>query len=64
MLLKHIADMKAKADSMAAERLGRGPDAPESPEELKIQEKFERLLIASFKYMGVAELKQVRSTAN
>ena len=56
MLLDWIARMKATADANAAQR---GPEEPESPEELQLQEKLERLLIASFKYMGVTELKQV-----
>lgn len=60
MLLKWIADMKERADSKAAQR---GPDEPETPEELQLQEKLERLLIASFKYMGVTELKQVCAAA-
>jgi hypothetical protein len=60
MLLKWIADLKDKADIKAAQR---GPDEPETPEELQLQEKLERLLIASFKYMGVTELKQVHTAA-
>jgi hypothetical protein len=56
MLLDWIARMKATADAKAAQR---GPEEPESPEEVQLQEKLERLLIASFKYMGVTELKQV-----
>lgn len=58
MLLEWIARMRATADAKAAQR---GPDEPESAEELTLQEKLERLLIASFKYMGVTELKQVHA---
>jgi hypothetical protein len=56
MLLDWIARMRSTADAKAGQR---GPDEPESAEELMLQEKLERLLIASFKYMGVTELKQV-----
>jgi predicted RNA-binding protein Jag len=38
-------------------------DAPESREEIELQEKLERLLNASFKYMGVRELQQVRCSS-
>lgn len=56
MLLKWIAEVKASCEKRASER---GLDEPETQEELILQEKLERLLIASFKYMGVTELKQV-----
>eukprot|EP00879_Flechtneria_rotunda_P023113 GHRR01024433.1.p1 GENE.GHRR01024433.1~~GHRR01024433.1.p1 ORF type:complete len:158 (+),score=54.28 GHRR01024433.1:596-1069(+) len=39
-----------------------GTEDAESPEEIELQEKLERLLNASFKYMGVPELKQVSSS--
>jgi hypothetical protein len=39
-------------------------DAPESREEIELQEKLERLLNASFKYMGVRELQQVCSSSS
>jgi hypothetical protein len=37
----------------------RSADEPESGDEVHLQGKLEQLLNASFKYMGVAELKQV-----
>jgi hypothetical protein len=60
MLLSWVADMKAKGDKLAIER---GRDEQESPEEMAVHEKLERLLIASFKYICVAELKQVWASA-
>lgn len=60
MLLKWIESIKKTSENRASDR---GADEPETQEELIAQEKLERLLIASFKYMGVAELKQVRCGA-
>jgi hypothetical protein len=55
LLLDWIAAARAASEARAADMR---PDAPEPPEELELQERLERLLNASFKYMGVPELKQ------
>lgn len=56
LLLDWLASVKTATAQRSSER---SVDEPESREELELQQKLERLLVASFRYMGVAELKQV-----
>eukprot|EP00775_Hariotina_reticulata_P013351 gene13351-13479_t len=55
LLLDWVAASRSAAQPCSSE----GGLGPESPEDIELQEKLERLLNASFKYMGLPELKQV-----
>jgi hypothetical protein len=55
LLLDWVAASRSAAQPCSSE----GGFGPESQEDIELQEKLERLLNASFKYMGVPELKQV-----
>lgn len=56
LLLDWIAGVRAAAGQRNSDA---GGELAESQEEVQLQEKLERLLNASFKYMGVPELQQV-----
>lgn len=59
LLLDWVSSVRATAQQRSSE----AGDVPESQEEIELQEKLERLLNASFKYMGVRELQQVGDAA-
>ena len=56
---KLLLDWIAAAKAASSQRSSEAGDGAESREEIQLQEKLERLLNASFKYMGVPELQQV-----
>eukprot|EP00878_Enallax_costatus_P019924 GHUV01021038.1.p1 GENE.GHUV01021038.1~~GHUV01021038.1.p1 ORF type:complete len:417 (+),score=123.02 GHUV01021038.1:446-1696(+) len=56
---KLLLDWIAAAKAASGLRSSEAGDGAESQEEIQLQEKLERLLNASFKYMGVPELQQV-----
>lgn len=56
LLLDWIASVRSVSTQRSSDA---GGDAAESEEEIQLQGKLERLLNASFKYMGVPELQQV-----
>uniref|UniRef100_A0A383VWM1 Negative elongation factor B n=1 Tax=Tetradesmus obliquus TaxID=3088 RepID=A0A383VWM1_TETOB len=58
LLLDWVSSTHASTQQQRGAEQQQG-DAPESREEIELQEKLERLLNASFKYMGVRELQQV-----